>query len=320
MPMKVRVLLAASALLALSAGCTSDTENEEPRPPDRVRSPFTGLAAEPAPVLVVKVDNVPAARPQTGLEDADIIYTEQVETGLSRLMAVYSGSLPEEVGPVRSAREPDLELLRQFGLPVFAFSGAQSKLLPLIQDAPLLAVTPDVSADAYQRSQELLAPHNLFLGPKQAVLAAPEADDASDIGFRFDEEVPPDGRPVTETSVTYPNASFTFTWSKGQSRWLVSTDGAPMLTAGGEQLEAATVVVQHVHIRPSDFHDSSGNVTPYSETTGSGTARVLRDGEEFEARWSRGGKADGTEFTSPDGERLPFAVGPVWVVLADADE
>lgn len=89
------------------------------------------------PVLAVKIDNASAARPQTGLESADVVYVEQVEGGLSRLMAVYATRLPESVGPVRSVREADLELLRQFDRPILAFSGAQGRLLPLIDRAPL---------------------------------------------------------------------------------------------------------------------------------------------------------------------------------------
>lgn len=89
-----------------------------------------------AEVLAVKIDNVAAARPPTGLEKADIVYVEQVEAGLSRILAAYSSGLPPVVGPVRSARETDLELLRQFDEPTLAYSGAQSALQPSIEAAP----------------------------------------------------------------------------------------------------------------------------------------------------------------------------------------
>ncbi|WP_343244959.1 DUF3048 domain-containing protein, partial [Streptomyces sp. SID14478] len=97
-------------------------------------------AAARAALLAVKIDNVGAARPQTGLQDADIVYAEQVEGGLSRLMAVFGSRLPEVVGPVRSARETDLELLRQFDRPTLAYSGAQGGVQRLIDAAPLRAV------------------------------------------------------------------------------------------------------------------------------------------------------------------------------------
>lgn len=150
-------LLATTLAISLAAGCTTA---REPSTDDDGRSASVG----PSPrgtrpgavfgsVLAVKIDNAPGARPQTGLDAADIVYVEQVEGGLSRLMAVYATRLPKAVGPVRSARESDLELLRQFEQPVLAFSGAQGKLLPLIDRAPLDAVTPEDSSGAYYRGR-----------------------------------------------------------------------------------------------------------------------------------------------------------------------
>lgn len=101
----------------------------------RGKVPTTTSAAR-ADVLAVKIDNVAAARPPTGLEKADIVYVEQVEAGLSRILAAYSSDVPSVIGPVRSARETDLELLRQFDEPTLAYSGAQSALRPSIEAAP----------------------------------------------------------------------------------------------------------------------------------------------------------------------------------------
>ena len=86
-------------------------------------------------VLAVKIDNLAPARPQTGFTGADIVYVLPVEGGLSRFMAVFSSRFPSVIGPVRSAREDDLELLRQFGRPAFAYSGAQPQLLPVVERA-----------------------------------------------------------------------------------------------------------------------------------------------------------------------------------------
>ncbi|MFD1830750.1 DUF3048 domain-containing protein [Streptomyces desertarenae] len=284
------------------------------------RSPFTGerVADPSAPVLAVKVDNVPAARPPTGLERADIVYVEQVEAGLTRLVAVYSSDLPPSVGPVRSARESDLELLRQFGEPALAYSGAQSKLVPVLEDSPVHLLPPGEAPEAYSRDRERPAPHNMYLDPGAALEAAPDGvGGAGDIGFRFG-AAPKGGRPDTGETVRFPNAAVSFTWSGGEDRWLVSMDGRAATTSGGDRLGAPTVVVQRVTIRDSRFGDRGGNITPYSETTGSGEATVLRGGRAYEARWSRPAAEDGTEFTTPQGDPVDFAEGPVWVVLAPA--
>ncbi|MGW8377466.1 DUF3048 domain-containing protein [Streptomyces sp. ODS28] len=282
------------------------------------RSPFTGEQGRGGKVLAVKIDNIRSARPSVGLERADIVYAEQVEAGLSRLMAVFSSRFPRRVGPVRSARESDLELLRQFGRPILAYSGVQSKLQPALDAAPLTPLIPEKTKGVYERSAERSSPHNLFLKPDQALRAAPKAGDAADIGFRFG-PAPSGGRAASHRSVRFPDARFDFDWSARSGRWLVSMDGSPAKSENGPRLGAATVVLQHVKIRSSSLRDVNDEVSPYSETVGSGRAVVLRDGKAYEGRWSRPSPADGTRFTGQDGRSLPFARGPVWVVLAPAE-
>lgn len=300
-----RTVLTAAGL-SLLAGCSSGSG---------ARSPFTGEQGVGDKVLAVKVDNVQAARPQTGLEKADIIYTEQVEAGLTRILAVFASQVPGLVGPVRSARESDLELLRQFGRPALAYSGVQSKLRSTVTSAHLIPLSPGRLPHGYVRKGDRSAPHNLYLRPDRALSAASGASAPHDIGFRFG-SAPGGGRPTREVGVQYPAARFSFNWSQKKQRWLVSMDGSPDRTSGGGQLAAATVVVQHVKVRASRFHDKSGSATPFSETVGSGRALVLRDGKEYDAHWSRPTASGGTTFTGSDGHRLRFARGPVWVALA----
>ncbi|MFE5633274.1 DUF3048 domain-containing protein [Streptomyces sp. NPDC056543] len=278
-------------------------------------SPFTGLPARPAPVLAVKIDNVPPARPHTGLGAADLVYVEQVEGGQTRLLAVYSTDLPERIGPVRSARESDIELLAQFGRPALAYSGSQTALKPLLKAAPLYPLPPEDAPGAYVRDRGRAAPHNLYVLPGRALAAAPDAQDAKDIGFRFG-PAPSGGEPVNERTVRFPASRYTFTWNATEKNWRVAMDGRPARTTDEGQVTASTVVVQYVTIRSSRFHDVLGSVSPYTETVGSGRALVLRDGRAHDARWNRPAAGDGTAFTTPDGAPLNFAPGRTWVVLA----
>ncbi|MFI5569291.1 DUF3048 domain-containing protein [Streptomyces sp. NPDC051740] len=305
-----RALVAALLAAGLAAGCTTSDGSRD----DGRGSPTRPGGQAGPPVLAVKIDNAPAARPQTGVDAADVVYAEQVEGGSSRLIAVYATELPESVGPVRSARESDLELLRQFDRPVLAYSGAQSRLTPLIEQAPLQAVTPESEPGAYTRDAGRSAPHNLYLRPER-LMDVPPGEAALTTGFRFGRP-PADGEPRNELTVRYPAARFTFTWSGARDRWLVSMDGAPALTPGGERLAPATVVVQYVTVRGSGFRDFLGNNTPYTETVGSGEATVLRGGRAYEANWERPAAEGGTSFSTGSGEAMNFARGQVWVVYA----
>ncbi|MGW7593636.1 DUF3048 domain-containing protein [Streptomyces rubiginosohelvolus] len=301
--------LFAVLVLAVTAACTGGDGSS---PSSTSPSPRTGGATD---VLAVKIDNVAPARPHTGLERADIVYVEQVEAGLSRILAVYSSDLPPVIGPVRSARETDLELLRQFDRPTLAFSGAQSRLLPVIDRAPLDPVPPSKAPRAYFRGPDRPAPHNLYLRPERIPFTASGVDAVAELGLKVGAP-PPGGEPEDSRTVRYPSASVTFTWSAEGERWLVSLDGAPAHTVEGERIGAGTVVVQDVDVRESDFRDRSGNNTPFTETVGSGDAVVLRDGRAYDARWARSSAAADTVFSTPDGRRVDLAEGPLWILYA----
>ncbi|WP_437073452.1 DUF3048 domain-containing protein [Streptomyces sp. enrichment culture] len=317
-------LLAAVMTASLAAGCSSGggTAPDDGRGPVQqpdsgtVREPDTGTVAAADSVLAVKIDNSRRARPHTGLNSADIIYVEQVEGGMSRLMAVYASKLPNAVGPVRSARESDLELLRQFEQPTLAYSGAQSKLNPLIDDAPLRSEPPGRTPGAYYRGTDRPAPHNLYLRPAKLMPTVPGAT-ALTTGFTYG-AAPAGGKADTAETVSYPAASFSFTWSASRGRWLVAMDGTNATTTDTGRLAPATVVVQYVKLRKSEFFDSLGNNTPFTETVGTGRAKVLRDGKAFDVTWSRPTATDGTRFETKDGTRMNFAEGQVWVVFAKA--
>ncbi|MFC9910281.1 DUF3048 domain-containing protein [Streptomyces sp. NPDC059862] len=319
---RTSVLLAAAMTAVLTAGCTNGggpPPDDRPPPvpePEPAPSPEDSDIGDVGSVLAVKIDNAGRARPHTGLGEADIVYVEQVEGGLSRLMAVYATRLPETVGPVRSARESDLDLLRQFDRPTLAFSGAQRKLLPLIDRAPLRAEPPDRTPGAYYRAKERPAPHNLYLRPLRLLPSAP-GPDALAPGFTYGAP-PAGGTAETTRTVRYPAARFTFTWSENHDRYLVAMDGTAMVTADGARVAPATVVVQYVRLRPSEYFDSRGNNTPYTETVGSGKATVLRDGRAYDVHWKRASADDDTRFTTERGAPVNFATGQVWVVLAKA--
>lgn len=282
-----------------------------------VPSPFTGRPVPPArPVLAVKIDNVRPARPQTGLDRADIVYVEPVEGGLSRILAIFSARLPTRIGPVRSARESDLELLAQYGRPGLVYSGANRTVQAAIRAAPVVDLSPDRVPSAYRRSSAQAAPHNLLVVPRRLLAPNNGISVAQDIGFRFAALPPGLGTSATRKVIRYGAASTTFTWSAQRHRWEVSLDGRAASSAAGARLAAATVVIQYTEITASTLRDVLGNATPYTHTVGSGTAVVLRDGRAIPARWSRPSAGAGTTFTTTAGAALPFAAGQVWVVYA----
>jgi hypothetical protein len=287
-----------------------------PAPPPATH-PFTGgHSGLTNPVLAVKIDNTHAAHPQQGLRSADIIYVEQVEGGVTRIMAVFSSKLPARLGPVRSARISDLHLLPQYGRPAFAFSGVQGKMKPYIRRAPLYDVSQDNGAGSYARVGGRPAPYNLFASPKALLKQAPKATGPNDIGFRFG-PAPAGGKAAKSFTARWPADTMTFRWSAKADRWLVWQAGRADRAAEGGQLGAPTIVIQYAKTTRSRFHDFLGSYTPLIQTTGTGKALVLRDGKSYSARWSRASEDDGTTFTTAAGDPMTFATGQVWVVLVN---
>jgi hypothetical protein len=325
MQTRVKIIAGVSAAVLAAAGLTTGLvlsagsgpgagSGSSPGSSPGLLSPFTGEPVSgPQPVLAVKIDNLVDARPQTGLTRADIVYVLPVEGGLSRLMAVFSSEFPPVVGPVRSARLQDLELLRQFGRPAFAYSGAAPSALPTINRAPIVNLR-DGLAHGYFRDNRRVAPHNLYAHTSALRTQAAGASDAHSIGFRFG-PAPQGGRPVAAESVSYPAASFRFTWSAARGRWLVGMDGSRATSTEDGQLSAATVVIQYTQVKIPPATGPHAP-TPFAKSIGSGRALVLRGGRVFQARWSRPAADDGTTFRTASGQPMTFARGPVWIVLA----
>jgi hypothetical protein len=320
---RLRALLVAALIIfgaagvGLAFGVFSPRAAPPPPPPPPPPAPSPTVEPPPPPpppglpVLVVKIDNASVARPHIGLAVADMIYVEPVEGGITRLLAVFSTQQPPVVGPVRSARETDLELLPQFGRPTLAFSGAAPELLPLVDRAPVQNASDQREPRAYFRNNAREMPHNLFLRPQQLPLGAGWSPN-SKLSFG---PAPPGGVPSGHQDVRYRSASVGFDWSPEQQRWLVSMDGRPAVATDTGRLAPSTVVIQRVPIRESAISDTAGNPSPFAQTVGSGTALVLRDGLAFDARWSRPSPDAGTTYTTASGEPLPFAPGQVWVAL-----
>jgi len=295
-----------------------------PAPTPSLRSPLTGLPVDALrPVLIAKIGNIPRERPPIGLSQADVVYVEMVEGGLTRLAAVFSSRMPERVGPVRSARETDADLLRPYGEAAFAYSGSDRAVLPLLRRSPLRLLSFDANLLGYRRDPSRgYSPYNV-VGDTAVLLArAGAVARAHDVGFRFGpwpaagvtSPAVARGRAVSTMTARWPTARLTAAWDAPSHRWLILMDGSASVDADGTRLTAATVLVQYVEESYLARHDSSGASVPFAHTTGSGTGVVLRDGRALDATWSRPKVTDDTVW-SIGGTRATFAPGQLWVLL-----
>ncbi len=316
--------------LSLLTGCAAQINslfNQEPSEvvdPGPVNpSPLSGREfGLNKPVLVLKIDNVKNARPHEGLTAADQIYVEKIEGGYSRLVAVYATELPQSVGPIRSARPTDISILRQFGAPAFGYSGAQTKLIPLLDAEPFVDISNRVTGDGWFRDEPpRYAPHNLMVNPARLLELAQAKREVSKAvqGFEFNRLFHPMAEKTESVLIDYPASDTEFRWLPGRG-WEVFFDGEVALdTATNKSLTPTTVVVQITQTKSSGLKDSYGKDVPDQILTGTGTGYILRDGKSLPVTWQRPADNQFPTFTYQQ-EEVALKSGQIWFVYASETE
>lgn len=292
-------------------------------PPPPVLWPLTGVDSAGAdvdrPALAVKVENSVAARPQTGLDAADVVWEEIVEGGISRYVAVYHSTLPAAVGPVRSVRPMDPAIAGPLrGL--FAFSGGQAPFVEATGAAGLQVLKP--GAPGFYRVDERVAPHNTYADPA-ALLAQADPGHAAAPPAQFVVAGP--GEQPTAVAAGTPAgvldlrlsriATPRWTWSQPDGAWLRAEGTTPAVGADGAPLRAANVVVLRVDVVDTRFVDSAGNPVPETVLVGEGEALVATGGRTVPATWRKGSVGDPVALTGADGQPVRLAAGTTWVEL-----
>ena len=277
-------------------------------------APLTGLPGPRRPVIAVKIDNVPAALPQTGLDAADVVVEEPVEGGLTRLMAVFGSRDAARVGPVRSARISDAELVRVFGGGGLAFSGASSSQLPVLQrEQGVRLLTPNSAV--WERDRGRSAPHNLYVDERALRARSGALPGGRATPFTFSATAPP-GAAARTVALRWPAAAVTWSWAG--SSWQRSRGAKPDQLAGGRRISTTNVVVLQVRATTDPrFHDSNGQRTPLLDLASGGPAWVLRDGRAVTGRW-RHPAGGALQLVDGAGSVLPLRPGTTWVELLPA--
>lgn len=325
----LRRVLYALAVLALLAGGCSNEEPEVAASPSESPSPTESPSPEPPPVavltgeqldeavdrpvLAIKIDNAPAALPPDGIEAADIVFEEEVEGGITRFLALYHSQDPEDVGPVRSGREADVELLVPFR-PVLALSGAARPVQTMFREAEVPVFEEGEADGAFHRVDDRIAPHNLFATTEQLWAQGEDLERLEEPVFSFSEDTPDGGSDVESVSMVFsPFADATWSWTGEE--WERDQNGEPHVTAADEVVRADNVVVMRVKSRPGTRFDKSGNPTLELDVVGKGKATFFRDGREYKGRWEKDSREDQIVWLDKNGQDFPLQFGQTFIEI-----
>jgi hypothetical protein len=292
---------------------------------DPPRCPLTGqVAPHGVPqraALAIKVENLPESRPQSGLNDTDIVYEEPVEAGITRFIAIYQCHDASRVEPVRSARLEDPDVVRQFGHALFAHAGGVPKVTGRLSAAHLIDLNFIQYAQDYTRDPARLAPHNLYTSTERLWKSAPKrSDQAPPTLFTYDRAKPATARRVAWVHLPFSDYSDVYwRWSAAHAVWLRSHGTVPHTLSDGSQVHAKNVVVQVVNVTLSQITDVNGVNSPFAHVVGHGKAYVFRNGRMIVGTWSRSGLNDITTFKDKQGKVIPLMPGNTWVELYPSD-
>ena len=307
------VIGAAGVVVLLIAGSDDNTA---------ATAPLTGLpdphgVANHRPAITVKVNNTDA-RPQAGIDQADVVYEEVVEGGYTRLAAIFNSHAPDKVGPVRSVRRTDQSIVWPIG-GVFVYSGGAQYALDSINTAPVKQLDETRAGSSMFRDppDPSAAPYNLWAHVDQMFTAekdAPPVPPPPLFVYR-DPHTDVAGAKLDSFHIGFA-AGFdvTWTWDAQKQVWVRTTHSpaAPDVDAGGVHISAPNVVAMFVQ-----YQGHVGVEGSEAQLTGSGNALVFVNGREVKGRWSRPDKDQPATLTDADGNEIKLTPGKTWVELPD---
>ena len=286
--------------------------------------PLTGVEGDVAqrPALAVKIENTAAARPQSGLEQADVVWETIVEFEVSRFVAIFHSQVPGEVGPVRSVRPMDpLIVAPLHGLIVY--SGGQPGILALVDASGAQTISNDAGAAGLYRVTTRPAPHNVY-GSPSTFWGQADADHQAAPGEQFAfartleaASAVVGGAPTTTLSLHLSTASNP-SWSWDGTSWLRSEGSAPAMAASGARLSATNVVTITADHPNTGFGAQGGAPVPTYSLVGSGDAVVATGGKTLAARWQKDAQDTPMRLVAADGSPVTLAPGTTWVELVPA--
>jgi Protein of unknown function (DUF3048) N-terminal domain/Protein of unknown function (DUF3048) C-terminal domain len=279
-------------------------------------APLTGLPDPTGlsitrPALTVKIENTPEALPQWGISQADVVYEEIVNGGITRLAAIFNSQAPTKVGPVRSVRPTDTQVVWPIG-GIFAFSGGAPYAIDSIETAPVKLIDEDAAGAAMFRDPDLEAPHNLFASaPALFAFKGTPTPPPALFSYRA-ATAKPVGAPVTKFVVPFPSIyPVTWTWDSATTSWDRTIFGQSDVTGTGQRESPKNVIVMYVN-----YVNGIGTENSYADLQGSGTAMVFSGGKEIVGTWSRGSsKADIIQYETSSGATIRLTPGQTWVEL-----
>jgi len=288
-------------------------------------APLTGLPlADPSvatrPALLAKIDNTGKGRPQAGINQADLVYEEQIEGGFTRLAVVFHTNAPSVIGPIRSGRSTDIGLLGSLNDPIFVWSGANKVHGTLLRRQNIVDLGAGTRSE-YSRAKDRPGTYDLMTDAEKMQAIAEKAGKGGTPPPHFEYRsdlvgLPASAAPATSFIVDFPSVTVGWEWDQATSTWLRTQGGTPHVDADGVQVGAANVIVAEIDQISTGAIDVAGSTVWEEQFLGTGRAWIFTDGQVVEATWTKPSINSVATWTTPDGIPVAITPGVTWVELA----
>jgi hypothetical protein len=303
-------------LTVMLCGCSLNNSQDSTAEPDGqtaeepgIDDPLTGRKVHKVGSLVaVMVDNLDAARPQTGLGEAGIVYEMEAEARITRFMALFAGDQPSVVGPVRSARSYYLQICKEWGA-IYAHVGGSKDAVSNIKSWGIKDFDEFRNGGEYWRENSRNAPHNVYLNVEKA---AAGKEQGLQPHWQFG-DASQDDADINKLSFSYRDGyKVSYEFSEGEKNYLRYINGSPHSDSeSGEQIGVTNVVLQYAPHQ----HRNDGTACIDIQVIGSGSAEFFLAGQYRQGTWQKDSMDSPTRFFDADGQEVIFPRGNTWIQM-----
>ena len=277
--------------------------------------------------LAVKIGNEPgpdpgglgAARPQSGLNEADIVYDTPAEGGIMRYEAIFQCQNAAAIGPIRSERWVDWHIAAEFPKVIFSHVGGIQPELALL-DAQSFILDADAFKfpAAYHQDPSRVAPDATYTSTSALYSLFPTYKTPPRPVFHYSASLPAGAKPVSSLDINFSQGTdVQWKWDPTTGQYLHFYSGVADVDAlTNQQVSTTNIVVQIVHYTYGPWPESPGGTGDVmSVVTGSGPGYVVRNGKEIPVTWHRPNLRGDTTFTTASGAPVGLAPGRTWVEM-----
>lgn len=318
--------LAAAAYFLLFA------KKEEPAPakpqtqvtapePTTVMNTLTGRQVDPAvnkiPVTAVMIENSREARPQSGLQEAGVVFEAIAEGGITRYIALYQDTAPESIGPVRSVRPYYIDWAFAFN-PSIAHVGGSPEALQLLKTLKAQDLDQGANGSSFDRVTSRYAPHNVYtsFARLQALQQKKGFTSSEFTGFVFKEKAEPAETPAANTvNVNISGALYnsSYTYDKASNTYLRALAG----TAHNDERTGKQIAPSNVVVMTMPYSIQSDRIHSQYGTIGSGEVQIFQDGSVVKGTWHKTSRESQITFVGADGQPIELSPGQTWLTAVN---